>query len=47
MPLDKGVNSMVAAIEREAVRASVPEWPWRVLGSVMPLLPRAIMARMG
>ncbi|MFE3953774.1 hypothetical protein ACFXPS_06260 [Nocardia sp. NPDC059091] len=46
MPLDKSVNSMVAAIEREAVRASVPEWPWRVLGSVMPLLPRAIMARM-
>lgn len=47
VPLDKGVNSMVAAIEREAVRASVPEWPWRVLGFVMPLLPRAIMARMG
>ncbi|MTE12437.1 SDR family oxidoreductase [Nocardia aurantiaca] len=47
VPLDKGVNSMVAAIEREAVRASVPEWPWRVLGFVMPLLPRAVMARMG
>ncbi|MGV9663006.1 SDR family oxidoreductase [Nocardia niigatensis] len=46
-PLEKGVNSMVAAIEREAVRASVPEWPWRVLGAVMPLLPRAVMARMG
>lgn len=47
VPLDKGVNAMVAAIERETVRASVPEWPWRVLGLVMPLLPRAIMARMG
>ncbi|MFJ4651789.1 SDR family oxidoreductase [Nocardia sp. NPDC088792] len=46
-PLDKGVNSMVAAIERESVRANVPEWPWRVLGFVMPLLPRAVMARMG
>ncbi len=45
-PLDKGVNAMVSAIEREAVRASVPEWPWRVLGVVMPLLPRGIMARM-
>ncbi|WP_330178868.1 SDR family oxidoreductase [Nocardia sp. NBC_01503] len=45
-PLDKGVASMVAAIEREGVRASVPEWPWRVLGAVMPLLPRGIMARM-
>lgn len=46
-PLDKGVNSMVAAIERESVRANVPEWPWRVLGFVMPLLPRAVMAQMG
>ncbi|MBL1074637.1 SDR family oxidoreductase [Nocardia sp. 2] len=46
-PLDKGVNSMVAAIEREAVRACVPEWPWRVLDFVMPRLPRAVMARMG
>ncbi|MEV6769999.1 SDR family oxidoreductase [Nocardia sp. NPDC051030] len=46
-PLDKGVNAMVAAIEREAVRASVPEWPWRVLGFVMPMLPRGVMRRMG
>ncbi|MGV9415041.1 SDR family oxidoreductase [Nocardia sp. NPDC003693] len=45
-PLDKGVNSMVKAIERESVRTSVPEWPWRVLASAIPLLPRAIMARM-
>ncbi|UFS99858.1 SDR family oxidoreductase [Nocardia huaxiensis] len=45
-PLDKGVNSMVAAIEREAVRACVPEWPWRVLDFVMPHLPRAFMAKM-
>ncbi|QLY33211.1 SDR family oxidoreductase [Nocardia huaxiensis] len=45
-PLDKGVNSMVAAIEREAVRACVPEWPWRVLDFVMPRLPRAFMAKM-
>ncbi|MEU1205588.1 SDR family oxidoreductase [Nocardia sp. NPDC005825] len=47
VPLDKGVHSMVAAIERETVRASVPEWPWRALGLVLPVLPRAIMARMG
>ncbi len=45
-PLDKGVHAMVAAIEKEAVRADVPQWPWRVLGAVMPLLPRGIMARM-
>ncbi|GAB4587955.1 SDR family oxidoreductase [Nocardia sp. IFM 10818] len=46
-PLDKGVQAMVAAIEREAVRASVPQWPWRVLAAVMPVLPRGVMARMG
>ncbi|MEV6069057.1 SDR family oxidoreductase [Nocardia sp. NPDC052001] len=44
-PLDKGVAAMVAAIEHETVRASVPQWPWRVFGAVMPLLPRAVMAR--
>lgn len=47
VPLDKGVHAMVAAIERETVRASVPEWPWRLAAVAMPLLPRAIMARMG
>lgn len=46
-PLDKGVASMVAAIEREAVRASVPEWPWRVLGLVLPRLPRGMVAKFG
>ncbi|WP_067705037.1 SDR family oxidoreductase [Nocardia jejuensis] len=45
-PLDKGVNSMVAAIERESVRASVPEWPWRIMSFVMPLLPRPIMSKL-
>ncbi|MBB5911852.1 hypothetical protein BJY24_000719 [Nocardia transvalensis] len=46
-PLDKGVASMVAAIEREVVRASVPAWPWRALGLALPLLPRTIVARFG
>ncbi|MBF6332883.1 SDR family oxidoreductase [Nocardia transvalensis] len=46
-PLDKGVASMVHAIEREVVRATVPPWPWRALGVLLPLLPRAAMARLG
>lgn len=44
-PLEKGVASMVAAIEREPVRAAVPPWPWRVFGLVLPLLPRPLVAR--
>ncbi|MFJ1457274.1 SDR family oxidoreductase [Nocardia wallacei] len=47
VPLDQGVAAMVAAIEREAVRACVPQWPWRALNLVLPRLPRAIVARMG
>ncbi|WP_024799425.1 SDR family oxidoreductase [Nocardia sp. BMG51109] len=47
VPLEKGVGAMVAAIERETVRACVPQWPWRALNLVFPLLPRAIIARMG
>ncbi|MFC9439070.1 SDR family oxidoreductase [Nocardia sp. NPDC057030] len=44
-PLDKGVASMVAAIEKEQRRACVPAWPWRVLDRVLPILPGAIVAR--
>ncbi|MCP9620159.1 SDR family oxidoreductase [Nocardia otitidiscaviarum] len=43
--LDKGVAAMVAAIEREPVRADVPAWPWRLIGAVLPRLPRAVVAR--
>ncbi len=45
VPLDKGVAAMVAAIEREPVRARVPAWPWRLVGVVLPLLPRGVVAR--
>ncbi|MFF0494087.1 SDR family oxidoreductase [Nocardia sp. NPDC004068] len=45
VPLDKGVAAMVAAIEREPVRACVPAWPWRLLDVVLPRLPRAVVAR--
>lgn len=47
VPLERGVASMVAAIERETVRACVPQWPWRALNIVLPLLPRGVVGRMG
>ncbi len=47
VPLEKGVASMVAAIEKERVRACVPGWPWRLFDVVLPRLPRAAIARLG
>ncbi|WP_054814562.1 SDR family oxidoreductase [Nocardia arizonensis] len=44
-PLDKGVASMVRAIEKERDRACVPAWPWRLLDIVLPRLPGAVIAR--
>ncbi|MFC9894332.1 SDR family oxidoreductase [Nocardia sp. NPDC127579] len=45
-PLDKGVAAMVRAIEKEQVRACVPEWPWRVIDVLLPRLPKSVIARM-
>lgn len=36
---ETGVRSMVAAIEREPVEASVPGWPWKLIGWAMRNLP--------
>ena len=37
--LDKGVDALVEAIEKEPARAAVPEWPWAVLTRLMKVLP--------
>ncbi|MBO0855072.1 MAG: SDR family oxidoreductase [Nocardia sp.] len=47
VPLERGVRAMVEAIESERVRVCVPQWPWRALNLVLPLLPRTVMARLG
>lgn len=36
---EPGVRAMVAAIEREAARAIVPAWPWRVVAPAIRHLP--------
>ncbi|MGW0246820.1 SDR family oxidoreductase [Nocardia goodfellowii] len=46
-PLDKGVASMVRAIEKEQVRACVPAWPWRLFDLLLPRLPGSVIAKMG
>ena len=45
--LDTGVGALVAAIEREPVRAYVPEWPWRAIAALMRVVPLPVMAKVG
>ncbi|MFI7872349.1 SDR family oxidoreductase [Streptomyces salinarius] len=42
---EKGVRSMVKAIERERPEAKVPAWPWVPVGFLMRHLPLRIVAR--
>lgn len=44
---DKGVRSMVHAIEREVASACVPRWPWAPLSAVLRVLPVRLLARTG
>ncbi|WP_411576642.1 SDR family oxidoreductase [Streptomyces mutabilis] len=42
---EKGVRSMVKAIERERTEAKVPAWPWVPVGFLMRHLPLRLVAR--
>jgi NADP-dependent 3-hydroxy acid dehydrogenase YdfG len=44
--LDKGVDALTAAIEREPVRAYVPEWPWRPVARLLRVLPLPVVRRL-
>jgi NADP-dependent 3-hydroxy acid dehydrogenase YdfG len=44
--LDTGVAALVAAIEREPVRAYVPEWPWRPVAGLLRVLPLPLVRRL-
>ena len=43
--LDTGVRALTAAIEREPVRAYVPECPWRPIAALLRVLPLAVVRR--
>ena len=43
--LDTGVDALTAAIEREPVRAYVPEWPWRPISGLLRVLPLPVVRR--
>ncbi|SDO56599.1 Short-chain dehydrogenase [Klenkia soli] len=44
--LDAGVDALVAAVDREPVRAYVPEWPWRAVAGLLRVLPLPVAARL-
>ena len=43
--LDRGVDALVAAIEREPARAAVPGWPWRPVAGLLRVLPLSVLRR--
>lgn len=43
---DTGVKALVAAIEREPVKAHVPRWPWAPLSVAMRALPASVVAKL-
>jgi short-subunit dehydrogenase len=43
--LDTGVDALTAAIEREPVRAYVPQWPWRAIAGLLRVLPMSVVRR--
>src|SRR3954452_152601 len=44
--LDKGVDALSAAIEREPAKAYVPEWPWRPVSGLLRVLPLPAVRRL-
>ena len=44
---ETGCRALVKAIEREPATASVPAWPWIVVGFLMRNLPLGMVAKMG
>jgi short-subunit dehydrogenase len=44
---ENGCRLLVRAIERERPRASVPAWPWSVLGLGLRALPLRVTAKFG
>lgn len=43
--LERGVDALVAAIDREPAEAFVPRWPWALVARLLPVLPDALLGR--
>jgi NAD(P)-dependent dehydrogenase (short-subunit alcohol dehydrogenase family) len=44
--LDKGVDALTAAVEREPVKAYVPGWPWTPVAPLLRVLPLSVVRRL-
>ena len=44
--LDRGVDALVAAVEREPAKAYVPQWPWRPVSALLRVLPLSAVRRL-
>jgi NADP-dependent 3-hydroxy acid dehydrogenase YdfG len=44
--LQTGVTALTTAIEREPVRAYVPEWPWRPVAGLLRVLPLPLVRKL-
>jgi short-subunit dehydrogenase len=44
--LDRGVEALTAAVEREPVKAYVPGWPWKPVARLLRVLPLSIVRRL-
>ena len=44
--LDKGVDALTAAVEREPVKAYVPGWPWTPVARLLRVLPLSVVRRL-
>jgi NAD(P)-dependent dehydrogenase (short-subunit alcohol dehydrogenase family) len=42
---EKGVRSIVKAVEREVGVANVPPWPWSVMGVAMRVMPLRLLVK--
>jgi NAD(P)-dependent dehydrogenase (short-subunit alcohol dehydrogenase family) len=45
VPYDKGVDALVAVVEREPARDYVPRGPWRAIAVLMRVLPLGVVRR--
>jgi NADP-dependent 3-hydroxy acid dehydrogenase YdfG len=43
--LETGCDALTAAVEREPVRAYVPEWPWRPIAGLLRVMPLRVVRK--
>ena len=47
IPVEEGARLFADLIEEKVASATVPKWPWSLLGSFMKVLPTSVLSKMG